>query len=69
MVMVSGEMLGFISFNPTELNHAGGLALRFNSGNFFASQAAMGAGVIGYVIGLYKGRSQSGKNSDRKTLE
>ncbi len=24
----------------------------------FASQAAMGAGVIGYVIGLYKGRSQ-----------
>ena len=35
----------------------------------FASQAAMGAGVIGYVIGLYKGRSQSGQNSDRKTLE
>lgn len=25
----------------------------------FASQAALGAGVIGYVIGLYKGRSQS----------
>lgn len=24
----------------------------------FASQAAVGAGVIGYVIGLYKGRSQ-----------
>jgi cobalt/nickel transport protein len=24
----------------------------------FASQAALGAGVIGYVIGLYKGRSQ-----------
>ncbi|MCW6053982.1 energy-coupling factor ABC transporter substrate-binding protein [Lyngbya sp. CCAP 1446/10] len=35
----------------------------------FASQAAMGAGVIGYVIGLYKGRSQSQQNSDRKTLE
>ncbi|MEG3938525.1 energy-coupling factor ABC transporter substrate-binding protein [Microcoleus sp. S36b_A3] len=35
----------------------------------FASQAAMGAGVIGYVIGLYKGRSQSRQNSDRKTLE
>jgi cobalt/nickel transport protein len=27
----------------------------------FASQAAMGAGVIGYVIGLYKGRSQRDK--------
>jgi len=25
----------------------------------FASQAALGAGVIGYVIGLYKGRSQA----------
>lgn len=25
----------------------------------FASQAALGAGVIGYAIGLYKGRSQS----------
>jgi cobalt/nickel transport protein len=24
----------------------------------FASQAALGAGVLGYVIGLYKGRSQ-----------
>ncbi|MFK0733059.1 MAG: energy-coupling factor ABC transporter substrate-binding protein [Gloeotrichia echinulata GP01] len=24
----------------------------------FASQAAVGAGVVGYVIGLYKGRSQ-----------
>jgi cobalt/nickel transport protein len=24
----------------------------------FASQAALGAGVIGYVIGFYKGRSQ-----------
>lgn len=24
----------------------------------FASQAALGAGVIGYVIGLYKGRSE-----------
>lgn len=27
----------------------------------FASQAAMGAGVIGYAIGLYKGRSQQQK--------
>ena len=25
----------------------------------FASQAALGAGVIGYVIGLYKGRRQN----------
>lgn len=25
----------------------------------FASQAALGAGVLGYVMGLYKGRSQS----------
>lgn len=24
----------------------------------FASQAALGAGVVGYVIGLYKGRSE-----------
>ncbi|MGB3268313.1 MAG: energy-coupling factor ABC transporter substrate-binding protein [Microcoleus sp.] len=35
----------------------------------FATQAALGAGVIGYAIGLYKGRSQSRQNSDRKTLE
>lgn len=27
----------------------------------FASQAAIGAGIVGYVIGLYKGR-QRGKN-------
>jgi hypothetical protein len=41
MVTVSGEKLGFISFNPTELNYARSLGLRFNSGNFIASQAAM----------------------------
>ncbi|MEG4322781.1 energy-coupling factor ABC transporter substrate-binding protein [Microcoleus sp. Aus8_D1] len=35
----------------------------------FASQAAMGAGVIGYVIGLYKGRSQSQQQSDKKSSE
>jgi cobalt/nickel transport protein len=34
----------------------------------FAVQAGLGAGVIGYVIGLYKGRSeqqQKNENSDR----
>ncbi len=30
----------------------------------FASQAALGAGVIGYAIGLYKGRSE--KQSKKK---
>ncbi|MEP6516541.1 energy-coupling factor ABC transporter substrate-binding protein [Microcoleus vaginatus] len=30
----------------------------------FASQAAIGAGVIGYAIGLYKGRSQRQKSDD-----
>jgi cobalt/nickel transport protein len=30
----------------------------------FSSQAALGAGVIGYVIGLYKGRSQQQKNNN-----
>jgi cobalt/nickel transport protein len=35
----------------------------------FASQAAMGAGVVGYVIGLYKGRSQSRQQSDHKSSE
>lgn len=29
----------------------------------FASQAAIGAGIIGYVIGLYKGLSQKVKNN------
>ena len=28
----------------------------------FAAQAALGAGVIGYTIGLYKGRSQRQKS-------
>ncbi|MBW4691222.1 MAG: energy-coupling factor ABC transporter substrate-binding protein [Lyngbya sp. HA4199-MV5] len=31
----------------------------------FASQAALGAGVIGYVIGLYKGRSENRKKDER----
>ncbi|WP_332946286.1 MULTISPECIES: energy-coupling factor ABC transporter substrate-binding protein [unclassified Microcoleus] len=35
----------------------------------FASQAAVGAGVVGYVIGLYKGRSQSRQQSDNKSSE
>ncbi|MBD2778606.1 energy-coupling factor ABC transporter substrate-binding protein [Iningainema tapete] len=30
----------------------------------FSVQAAAGAGVIGYVIGLYKGRSERNENSD-----
>lgn len=30
----------------------------------FASQAALGAGVIGFVIGLYKGRSENRKQHD-----
>lgn len=36
----------------------------------FAVQAGLGAGVIGYVIGLYKGRSEQRRkdeNSDRYT--
>ncbi|MBW4583576.1 MAG: energy-coupling factor ABC transporter substrate-binding protein [Tildeniella nuda ZEHNDER 1965/U140] len=31
----------------------------------FSSQAALGTGVIGYVIGLYKGRSEKRKKDDR----
>ncbi len=30
----------------------------------FASQAALGAGVIGYAIGLYKGRSQQQRDNE-----
>ncbi|MBW4671041.1 MAG: energy-coupling factor ABC transporter substrate-binding protein [Cyanomargarita calcarea GSE-NOS-MK-12-04C] len=30
----------------------------------FAVQAAAGAGVVGYVIGLYKGRSEQRKNEN-----
>ncbi|WP_193199319.1 energy-coupling factor ABC transporter substrate-binding protein [Nostoc sp. MG11] len=30
----------------------------------FTSQAALGAGVIGYVIGLYKGRSQQQRKKE-----
>ncbi|WP_325315151.1 energy-coupling factor ABC transporter substrate-binding protein [Microcoleus sp. PH2017_28_MFU_U_A] len=35
----------------------------------FATQAALGAGVIGYAIGLYKGRSQSQQSDDKSPLE
>ncbi|MFP4009537.1 MAG: energy-coupling factor ABC transporter substrate-binding protein [Spirulinaceae cyanobacterium] len=31
----------------------------------FVSQAALGAGLIGYVIGLYKGRAQKSSESDK----
>lgn len=30
----------------------------------FASQAALGAGVVGYAIGLYKGRSQQPRREE-----
>ncbi|MBF2067563.1 MAG: energy-coupling factor ABC transporter substrate-binding protein [Calothrix sp. C42_A2020_038] len=33
----------------------------------FAVQAAGGAGVIGYVIGLYKGRSENKQKRDENT--
>lgn len=33
----------------------------------FASQAALGAGVIGYVIGLYKGRAQYQQMHDQSS--
>lgn len=30
----------------------------------FVSQAAVGAGVVGYVVGLYKGRSEQSKKEE-----
>ncbi|MBD2136343.1 energy-coupling factor ABC transporter substrate-binding protein [Anabaena sp. FACHB-1237] len=30
----------------------------------FASQAALGAGIVGYAIGVYKGRSQQPKREE-----
>jgi cobalt/nickel transport protein len=30
----------------------------------FSSQAALGAGIIGYAVGLYKGRSQQPRNKE-----
>lgn len=32
----------------------------------FAVQAGLGAGVVGYVIGFYKGRNQQQQNETRK---
>lgn len=34
----------------------------------FSAQAAVGAGVIGYVIGLYKGRSESQQRNENKDI-
>ena len=34
-------------------------------GLLFASQAALGAGVIGYVIGLYRGRGERRKQEQK----
>ncbi|MBE9184115.1 energy-coupling factor ABC transporter substrate-binding protein [Microcoleus sp. LEGE 07076] len=35
----------------------------------FATQAALGAGAIGYAIGVYKGRSQSQQSDHKSPLE
>ncbi len=35
------------------------------AGLLFAAQAAMGAGVVGYAIGLYKGRSERQDSQDK----
>jgi cobalt/nickel transport protein len=35
----------------------------------FATQAALGAGVIGYAIGLYKGRTERQQSDDKLPLE
>jgi cobalt/nickel transport protein len=35
------------------------------AGLLFAAQAALGAGVVGYAIGLYKGRSERQDSQDK----
>jgi cobalt/nickel transport protein len=35
------------------------------AGMLFAAQAALGAGVVGYAIGLYKGRSERQNSQDK----
>jgi cobalt/nickel transport protein len=35
----------------------------------FATQAALGAGAVGYIIGLYKGRTEAKQSELRRSVE